>query len=284
MREDASERLFGRKPVLEAFRAGTRRVSHLYLQTGVRDELLDQIESHARARGVEIHRETRRRLDQLAGTENHQGVVAVCERRPALSLEDLLAESRRRGEPPFLLVLDEIEDPQNLGAILRSAEAAGCHGVVAPKRRSAPLSGAVSKASAGAADHVPFCQVTNVADALRRLKKEGVWVYGAAVKGEKPFFKEDFTGPTVLVVGNEGRGLRRLVQETCDRLVVIPQRGKVASLNASVAAALLLFEVVRQRHWKLPEPAPPPPREALDFFRGALLRVLRARMRALSRG
>ncbi len=235
-----SEKIYGRKPVLEAIRSGNRAVTHVYLLQGSRDGVLDQIESHAKARGIPINLETRHRMDTLAGNDNHQGVIAVAENYQYADLQDLLDIARDKNEPAFILLLDEIEDPQNLGAILRSADAAGVHGVVIPKHRAADITAAVVKASAGAAEHVNTVKITNLNETIRKLKEANVWVVGADGEAEKNFFDYDYRQPVALVIGNEGNGLRRLVKENCDELVKIPMAGKMSSLNASVAAALLL--------------------------------------------
>jgi 23S rRNA (guanosine2251-2'-O)-methyltransferase len=247
-----SEILYGRRPVLEVLRDGGRPILKVYLMKGGRDEMFTQVEAHVKTRGIPCFYETRHKLDVLAKTDKHQGVVAVLESRKFAQLEDLLDAPRQRNEPLFAVVLDGIEDPQNLGAILRSADAAGVHGVVIPKDRSADVTAAASKASAGAAEHVLTVRVVNLNDALRKMKAAGAWVYGADAEGKKPFYEADLRRPCALVIGGEGKGLRRLVRENCDELVSIPMSGKVASLNASVAAALMMFEVARQRRWKIP--------------------------------
>ncbi len=246
-----SETLYGRRPVLEALRSGARPVIKVYLMKGGRDESLEQIEAHLNARGIPCFYETRHKLDGLAGCDKHQGVVAILESRKYSDLSDLLETGREKNEPLFALLLDEITDPQNLGAIFRNADAAGVHGIVIPKNRSADLTPAAVKASAGAAEHVLTIKVSNLSEAIRKLKDEGAWVYGADAEGERPFFEADFKRPCAIVIGSEGKGLRRLVRENCDELVKIPMEGKIASLNASVASALILFEVLRQRKWGL---------------------------------
>lgn len=270
-----SEKIYGRKPVLESLRSGHRGISRIYLLQGSRDGVLNQIEAHAKAKGIPLSLETRHRMDTLAGTEHHQGVIAVAESYRYSDLQDLLEAARDRNEPAFLLLLDEIEDPQNLGAILRSADAAGVHGVVIPKHRAAEVNATVVKASAGAAEHVATVKVTNLNDTIKNLKEANVWVVGTDAEAPKAFYDYDYRQPVALVIGNEGSGLRRLVKENCDELVKIPMAGKVSSLNASVAAALLLFEVTRQRKWGTGHPAPGPPLSSYslglspekDFFR-----------------
>jgi 23S rRNA (guanosine2251-2'-O)-methyltransferase len=253
-----SEKIYGRKPVLEAIRSGQRGISHVYLLQGSRDAVLDQVEAHAEARNIPVSLETRHRMDTLAANENHQGVIAVVDDFKYADLQDVLDAARNKNQPPFVLLLDEIEDPHNLGAILRSADAAGVHGVVIPKNRAAEINATVLKSSAGASEHVTTVRVANLNDTIKNLKAMGVWVVGADVEASKNFYEYDYRQPVAIVIGNEGRGLRRLVKENCDELVKIPMAGKMSSLNASVASALILFEVTRQREWKIGMPVTPP--------------------------
>jgi 23S rRNA (guanosine2251-2'-O)-methyltransferase len=270
-----SEKIYGRKPVLEAIRSGNRSLTSLYLMQGSRDGVLNQIEAHAKAKGIPIHVETRHRMDTMAGTDKHQGVIAVVESYQYADLQDLLEIAKKRNEPPFILLLDEIEDPQNLGAILRSAEASGVHGVVIPKHRAAEVNATVIKASAGAAEHIATVKVTNLNETLQKLKEANVWIVGTDDEAKKNFYDYDYRQPIAVVVGNEGSGLRRLVKENCDELVRIPMAGQMSSLNASVAAALVLFEVTRQRNWGMGFTAKEPPLSSYgvglspekDFFR-----------------
>jgi 23S rRNA (guanosine2251-2'-O)-methyltransferase len=260
-----SEKIYGRKPVLEAIRSETRNISRIVILQGSRDSTLDQIEMHAKARSIPIGFETRHRMDSLAGTENHQGVIAVAEDFKYADLQDILDTARDKNEPVFALLLDEIEDPHNLGAILRSADAAGVHGVVIPKNRAAEVNATVLKASAGASEHVTTVKVTNLNDAIRKLKEANVWVVGTDIDATKDFYDYDYRQPVAIVIGNEGRGLRRLVKENCDELVKIPMGGKISSLNASVASALLLFEVTRQRKWKASSSVIQPPVQTSSY-------------------
>jgi len=250
-----SEKIYGRKPVLESIRSGGRAISRIYLMQGSRDDILHQIESHANARGIQVSFETRHRMDTMAGHSNHQGVIAVAEDYKYADLQDILDAANNKNEPVFTILLDEIEDPQNLGAIIRSADSAGVHGVIIPKHHAAEVNATVVKASAGAAEHVTTVKTTNLNDTIRKLKEANVWVVGAAGEASVNFYDYDFRRPVALVIGNEGKGLRRSVRENCDDLVKIPMAGKMSSLNASVASALLLFEVVRQRKWKTEPPA-----------------------------
>lgn len=236
----------GRNAVLEALRAGSA-IDKIYLQKGDADKTLGHIASKARAAGVVVVEADRRKLDAMSVTHAHQGVVALAAVREYVSVESLLARAAERGENPLLVVCDEISDPHNLGAILRTAECAGAHGVVIPKRRSAGLTAVVAKTSAGAVAHIPVARVANLPFLLKDLKKRGIWVFGAAAGGNTLLYDADFKGPAAIVIGSEGSGMTRLVEETCDVLVRIPMGGKLNSLNASAAAAILLYEAVRQR-------------------------------------
>ena len=246
MDEFKNEMIEGRNAVLEALRAG-RALDKVYIARGETDTALAHIAGLARERGVSVSDCDRRKLDAMSVTKAHQGVIAVCAVREYASLDDILALAESRGEAPFVVVCDEISDPHNLGAIIRSAECVGAHGVVIPKRRSAGLTAVVGKTSAGAAEHLPVARVANISAALQELKDRGLWVYGAAAEGSSPMWETDLTGPLALVIGSEGEGLGRLVRERCDFLVSIPLRGKVGSLNASTAAAVLMYEVLRQK-------------------------------------
>lgn len=246
MDEFKNEMIEGRNAVLEALRAG-RALDKVYIARGETDKALAHIAGLARERGVSVSDCDRRKLDAMSVTKAHQGVIAVCAVREYASLDDILALAESRGEAPFVVVCDEISDPHNLGAIIRSAECVGAHGVVIPKRRSAGLTAVVGKTSAGAAEHLPVARVANISAALQELKDRGLWVYGAAAEGSSPMWETDLTGPLALVIGSEGVGLGRLVRERCDFLVSIPLRGKVGSLNASTAAAVLMYEVLRQK-------------------------------------
>ncbi|TMI91033.1 MAG: 23S rRNA (guanosine(2251)-2'-O)-methyltransferase RlmB [Bacillati bacterium ANGP1] len=243
--EDAPAPLLGRRAVLEALRAG-RPVSRVLVAGGADARgSLGEILHEAHVRRVVVQTVDRRRLDTLARGLVHQGVAALVAAAPLATVDDLLRRARDRGEAPFLIALDGVEDPHNLGAVIRTAEAAGAHGVIIPRRRAAGLSPAVARASAGALAHCLVAQAGNLVAALGHLKAQGVWVVGADPAGGERYDEVSLAPPVALVVGGEGRGLHRLVRERCDRVVRIPLRGVVASLNVSVAAALLLFEVAR---------------------------------------
>ncbi len=242
----SEEFVAGRNSVLEALKSG-RPVNKVLVAKGERQGSLREIIGQAKARGLVVQEVDAAKLAELTGGMRHQGVVAMVPPVAYAEVEDILAKARDLGEPPFIVLLDELEDPHNLGAILRTCDAAGAHGVLIPKRRSAPLSAVVAKTSAGAVEYVPVARIGNVVQAIEALKKEGLWVVGADMDGDRPYYKADLKGPILLVVGGEGRGLSRLAKETCDFLVRIPMKGQITSLNASVACSLLLYEVYRQR-------------------------------------
>lgn len=237
----------GRQPVLEALRSG-QEINRLLVAKGQRQGSIREITALAKKRGVVVQEVERSVLDKLSDSVNHQGVIAQIAEVGYWELSDLLAQPRDPQWPLFLILLDGIQDPHNLGAIIRSAEALGAHGVIIPKRRGVEVTPAAMKSSAGAANYLPVCRVTNLASTIDTLKEAGCWVVGADAEGG-PCFEQNLTGPIVLVIGSEGFGLSRLVREKCDFLSSIPMRGQVSSLNASVAASLLMLEVVRQRGW-----------------------------------
>lgn len=236
----------GRNAVTEALRAGTP-IDKIFLARGETDATLGHIAAAARDKGVVVVECDRRKLDYMSRTHSHQGVIAQAAVREYASVDDILNAAREKGEPPLIVVCDELSDPHNLGAVLRTAECAGAHGVVIPKRRSAGLTAVVAKTSAGAVAHVPVARVPNIPALLKDLKKQGVWVFGTAADGTTALYDADLKGPAAIVIGSEGDGMTRLAAENCDFLVSIPMRGKLNSLNASAAAAILLYEAVRQR-------------------------------------
>lgn len=236
----------GRNAVIEALRAGTS-IDKIYLQKGETDRTLGHIASTAREKGIVVVDADKRKLDFMSRTHAHQGVIALASVREYVSVADILNAAREKGEAPLIVVCDEISDPHNLGAIIRTAECAGAHGVIIPKRRSAGLTSVVGKTSAGAVSYVPVARVPNIAALLKELQKEGVWVFGTAAEGTTTLYDADLKGPAAIVIGSEGDGMTRLVREGCDFLVSIPMKGRISSLNASAAAAILLYEAVRQR-------------------------------------
>ena len=236
----------GRNAVIEALRVGTA-IDKIYLAKGETDKTLGHIASRARDAGIVVVEADRRKLDGMSRTHAHQGVIALAAVREYATVESILSAAAEKEEPPLLVVCDEISDPHNLGAILRTAECAGAHGVIIPKRRSAGLTAVVAKTSAGAVSYMPVARVANIPSLLKDLKQQGVWVFGTAADGATALYDADLKGPAAIVIGSEGSGMTRLVSETCDFLVSIPMKGRISSLNASAAAAILLYEAVRQR-------------------------------------
>lgn len=236
----------GRNAVTEALRAG-RPLDKIYIAKGETDAALGHIASIARQAGAVVVEADRRKLDGMSVTHAHQGVIALASVKAYVSIEEILQIARDRNEPPFIIVCDEISDPHNLGAIIRTAECTGAHGVIVPKRRSAGMTAVVSKTSAGAVEYMAVARVSNITAALSELKKAGVWVYGADAGGASHIWQTDLSGPSALVIGSEGEGLGRLVLENCDFRVRIPMVGKISSLNASVSASVIMYEALRQR-------------------------------------
>ena len=243
------EILYGRQPVRETMRAGRRQVFKLLLAKGLKPtEVVAEILKHAERANVPVQAMDRQELARLSGEANHQGLAAEVSGYPYVDLAEPMEASRHSGAPPFLLLLDHVQDPQNLGSLLRTAEAAGVHGVVIPGRRAAGVTPAAVRASAGAAEQVRVAQVTNLVRAMEQLKAEGVWMAGLeAVPGARLYTEADLCGPLGLVIGSEGQGLARLVRERCDYLIRLPMLGQVESLNAAVAGAITLYEARRQR-------------------------------------
>ena len=235
----------GRNAVTEALRAGTP-IDKIFIARGETDKTLGHIASTARAAGVVVVEADRRKLDYMSATKAHQGVIALAAVREYASVEDILSAARERGEAPLLVVCDEISDPHNLGAIIRTAECAGAHGVIVQERRAVGLTPAAVKASAGAVEYLPVARVTNLTSTIERLKREGIWTYAADMDGED-YADLDLSGPIALVIGAEGEGVSRRVLESCDRTISVPIRGKLDSLNASVAAGVLMYAVLRAR-------------------------------------
>ena len=244
---DAAENMLeGRNAVQEALAAG-RPIDKLYIAAGETDRALSRLAAMAREAGAAVVETDRRKLDQLSATGAHQGVIAMVAAHAYATVEEILENAKNRGEAPLIVICDELSDPHNLGAIIRTAECAGAHGVIIPKRRSVGLTAVVGKASAGALEYLPVARVANLVSAIRELQKAGVWVFGTAADGDTALYQADLKGPAAIVIGNEGDGMSRLVAEACDFKVSIPMRGRISSLNASYAAAILLYEAVRQR-------------------------------------
>jgi len=242
-----SDLLYGINPVREALAGSSRQPLELFIQRDARNPRLDELQALAGEQALPVRLRDRRDLDRLAGHSHHQGALLRLEPYAYAELDELLAAWRASGRPAFFLLLDGITDPHNFGAILRSAEVAGVHGVIVARDRACPVTPVVEKTAAGALAHLPLCQVTNLSRTLEELKQEGVWCYGlAGDEGSQPLFGADLTGNIALVVGSEGEGLRPNIRRHCDGLLAIPMRGRVSSLNASVAAGVALFEVLRQ--------------------------------------
>lgn len=235
----------GRNAVLEAFRAG-KTIDRLYVLDGCQDGPVKSITREARKQDTIITYVPKERLDQLSETGKHQGVIAYAAAYKYAEVEDMLEAAEKKGEPPFLFILDGIEDPHNLGAIIRTANLAGAHGVIIPKRRAAGLTATVAKTSAGALNYTPVAKVTNLSATIEELKEKGLWFVCADMDGES-MYRLNLKGPIGLVIGNEGEGVSRLVREKCDMTASIPMKGDIDSLNASVAAGVLAYEIVRQR-------------------------------------
>lgn len=239
----------GRNALTEALKSG-RTIDKVYVAEGSTDRSLTRLAAQAKEAGAVVVPVDRRKLDQMSPTGAHQGVIAAVAAHEYASVEDILALAAERGEAPLIVICDELSDPHNLGAILRSAECAGAHGVIIPKRRSVGLTAVVAKTSAGAVEYLPVARVSNIANTIRALKEQGVWIYGTAADGASGLYRTDLTGPSAIVIGNEGEGMSRLVRESCDVLVSIPMKGHISSLNASAAATVLLYEALRQRESK----------------------------------
>ena len=235
----------GRNPVREAFRAG-RTIDRLYVQDGLKDGPVLALVSKARKSDVIVTFVSKERLDEMSETGKHQGVIAQCAAYSYAEVGDLFERAREKGEAPFFFLLDDIEDPHNLGAIIRSANLMGAHGIIIPKRRAVGLTATVAKASAGALNYTPVARVANLSQTIEQLKKEGMWFVCADMDGEL-MYDLNLTGPIGVVIGNEGNGVSRLVKEKCDFTARIPMNGEIDSLNASVAAGVLGYEIVRQR-------------------------------------
>ncbi len=239
----------GRNAVTEALRAG-RTLNKVFVASGDTDAGLRRLAAQARDAGAVVVETDRRKLDQMSATGAHQGIIARAAVKEYSTVEEILAYAREKGEPPLVVICDEVSDDHNLGAVIRTAECVGAHGVIIPKRRSASLNAVVAKTSAGAVEYMRVARVANLASAIRELKDAGVWIYGTAADGVSGLWETDLTGPVALVIGSEGEGMRRIVSESCDFGISIPMRGKISSLNASASAAIVLYEAMRQRSLK----------------------------------
>lgn len=238
--------IIGRNPVLEAIRAG-REIEKIFIKNTEADGSLKKVLGAAKSAKIIVSRVDRRKLDEMCEGENHQGVIALCSAHSYSTVDDILKIAEEKGEAPFVVICDKITDPHNLGAIIRTANAAGAHGIIIPKHESAGLGSTVAKVSAGALEFTPVARVTNLANTIDSLKDKGFWVTGAAANGDKTLFEADMSGSVALVIGSEGNGISAGVLKKCDFVVGIPMKGETESLNASVAAALMMYEVMRRR-------------------------------------
>lgn len=244
--EENEGQLEGRNALTEALRSG-RTIDKVFIASGETDRALQRLAAQAKEAGAVVVPVDRRKLDAMSATRAHQGVIALAAAREYCTIDDILQEAADRKEAPLIIICDELSDPHNLGAILRSGECAGAHGVIIPKRRSVGLTATVAKASAGAVEYMKVARVTNINAAIEELKKKGVWIFGTAAEGSVPMYGADLTIPAAIVIGSEGDGMSRLVRQNCDVMVHIPMKGRISSLNASAAASILLYEAVRQR-------------------------------------
>lgn len=240
------DKIEGRNPVIELLRS-ERDIDKIFIQKGEKSGSILKIISEASKKGIVIQKVDKNKLDKMSETHSHQGVIAVTSAAQYVELEDILEKSKNDNTDPFVVVLDEINDPHNMGSIIRTAEAVGVDGVIIPKRRSVGLSAIVAKASAGAVEYMKVCKVTNIARTIDELKDKGLWIVGLDVSGDTDIFNSDLKGPLAIVIGNEGKGISRLVREKCDFIYKIPMYGNIQSLNASVATGVILYEAVKQR-------------------------------------
>lgn len=243
VREDLIE---GRNAVIEALRSG-RTIENILIAKGDREGAINVITALAKEKGIVIKEVDRRKIDSMSSTGSHQGVIAQTTPYSYCEVEDIIQYAQDKGEDPFIIVLDEIEDPHNLGSIIRTAEVCGAHGIIIPKRRNVGVTAAVYKSSVGAVEYVKIAKVTNINNVIDTLKDQGIWVYGADMDGEEYCYEADLKGPIALVIGSEGKGMSRLTKEKCDKIIKIPMRGNVNSLNASVAAGIIMYEVLKSR-------------------------------------
>ena len=244
--QEIEGQLEGRNALQEALKSG-RSIDKVFIASGETDRGLQRLAAQAKEAGAVVVPVDRRKLDAMSATHAHQGVIAMAAAHVYYSIDDILEEAAARGQAPLIVICDELSDPHNLGAILRSAECAGAHGVIIPKRRSVGLTATVAKASAGAVEYMKVARVTNVSAAMQELKDKGVWIFGTAAEGSIPMYQADLTGHAAIVIGHVGEGMSQLVRKNCDVTVSIPMQGRISSLNASAAASILLYEAVRQR-------------------------------------
>ena len=241
--------IIGRNPILEILKSG-KEIEKIFIAKGQLKGSIEKIIGIAKDRGIVIQQVDRNKLDQMSQGNIHQGVIALVGDYKYSTVDEIMNKAKGLNKPPFIIVLDGIEDPHNLGAIIRTAECGGVDGIIIPKRRSVHVTQGVYSSSAGAVEHMSIAKVTNISDTIEKLKEKGLWIYGADVSGEENYFDRDLKGPIALVIGSEGRGISRVVKEKCDFLLKIPMFGQISSLNASNAASILIYEVIRQNHGK----------------------------------
>lgn len=236
----------GRNSVLELLESG-KDINKIFITKGEKHGSINKIIAKAKEKRVIIVEKDKRQMEEIAQTENYQGVIAIVPPFEYCEIEDIIGEAKNKQEDPFVLILDGIEDPHNLGSIIRTAETAGVHGIIIPKRRAASVNSTVNKVSAGAVEHMKIARVTNISDSIEKLKKEGIWICGTDINTDKYYYNQDLTGPLGIVIGNEGNGMSEKIRKNCDFLVKIPMKGKVTSLNASVSTGIVIYEAVKQR-------------------------------------
>ena len=243
------DQIEGRNSVLELLESG-KDINKIFVTRGEKHGSINKILAIAKERKIIVVEKDKKQMDEMAQEENYQGVIAIVPPYEYVEIEDILTEAKEKQEDPFVLILDGIEDPHNLGSIIRTAETAGVHGIIIPKRRAASVNSTVNKASSGAVEHVKIARVTNISDAIEELKQAGLWICGTDISAEKYYYNQDLTGPLGIVIGNEGKGISEKVKKNCDFNVKIPMRGKVTSLNAAVSAGIIIYETVKQRIFK----------------------------------
>ena len=247
-KESYTDQVEGRNAVLELLESG-KDINKIFITKGEKHGSILKIIAKAKENKIIVLEKEKRKMDEMAQNKNYQGVIAIVPPFEYCEIQDILQEAKNRKENPFVLILDEIEDPHNLGAIIRTAETAGVHGIIIPKRRAANVNSTVNKVSAGAVQHMKIARVTNLSDAIDELKKEGLWICGTDINTEKYYYEQDLTGPIGIVIGNEGKGIGQKIKKNCDFLVKIPMKGKINSLNASVSTGIVLYEVVKQNYY-----------------------------------
>ena len=245
-KQSLSDQIEGRNSVLELLESN-RDINKIFIARGERHGSINKIIAKAKERKIVIVEVERQKLNAISETENHQGVIAIVPPFNYCEVEDILEEAKSKNEDPFILILDGIEDPHNLGSIIRTAETAGVHGIIIPKRRAASVNSTVSKVSAGAVEHIKIARVTNISDSIQKLKDNGLWICGTDIDAKNYYYDQDLKGPLGIVIGNEGQGMSEKVKKNCDFLVKIPMKGKVTSLNASVSTGIVVYEAVKQR-------------------------------------